>query len=120
MRDGKRIRIYRRYDDAKEWVANCLVSLNEHPKIYDCVPDLPEDVKKIIEENLLCVKGQIWLTGGLARICPKRGRKMPSVGMTQNFIRVCRVRPPSSVLSPYLFCFSPPAPACGRQGRGLR
>ncbi len=63
MRDGKRIRIYRRYDDTKEWVANCLVSLNEHPKIHNCVPDLPEDVKKIIEENLLCVKGQIWLTG---------------------------------------------------------
>jgi hypothetical protein len=59
----KRIKIYRRYDDTKKRVANCLVSLNEHPKIYDCVPDLPEDVKEIIEENLLCVKGQIWLTG---------------------------------------------------------
>lgn len=63
MWNVKHIKIYRRYDDKKEWVANCLVSLNEHPKIYDCVPDLPEDVKKIIEENLLCVKGQIWLKG---------------------------------------------------------
>jgi hypothetical protein len=63
MRDVKRIKIYRRYDDTKKWVANCLVTLNEHPKIHDCVPDLREDVKKVLEENLLSVKGQIWLTG---------------------------------------------------------
>ncbi len=48
MWNVKRIKIYRRYDDKKEWVANCLVSLNEHPKIHDCVPDLPEDVKKVL------------------------------------------------------------------------
>jgi hypothetical protein len=64
MRNVKRIRIYPRYyDHTKEWVADCLVSLNEHPKMHDCVPDLREDVKKAIEENLLIAKGQIWLTG---------------------------------------------------------
>jgi hypothetical protein len=63
MRNVKRIRIYRRYDDTKEWVADCLVSLTEYPEIHDCVPDLREDVKKIIEGNLLIVKRQIWLTG---------------------------------------------------------
>jgi hypothetical protein len=63
MRDVKRIKIYRRYNDTKKWVAECLVSLNDHPKIYDCVPDLREDVKKALEENLTIVRGQIWIAG---------------------------------------------------------
>ena len=63
MLSVKRIKIYRRYDDTKEWVADCLVSFNDHPEIHDCVPDLREDVKKAIEENLTIVRGQIWLTG---------------------------------------------------------
>jgi hypothetical protein len=63
MRDVKRIKIYRRYDGRKEWIADCSVRVNGHPEIYDSVPDLREDVKKVVEESLLCVKGQIWLTG---------------------------------------------------------
>jgi hypothetical protein len=63
VRNVKRIKIYRRYDDTKEWVADCLVSLNDHPEIYNCVPDLRENVKKAIEENLTIVRGQIWITG---------------------------------------------------------
>ena len=63
MGNVKRIKIYRRHNDTKEWVADCLVSLNGHPKIHDCVPDLREDVKNVIEENLPSVRGQIWPTG---------------------------------------------------------
>jgi hypothetical protein len=63
MRDVKRIKIYRRYNDTKKWIAECLVSLNDHPQIYDCVPDLREDVKKALEENLTIVRGQIWIAG---------------------------------------------------------
>ncbi len=63
MRDVKHIKIYHRYDDAKEWVADCFVSFDGHPQIHDCVPDLREDVKEVIEENLPSVKGQIWLSG---------------------------------------------------------
>ena len=63
MRSVKRIKIYCRHEDTKEWVTDCLVSLNDHPEIFDCVPDLREDVKKAIEENLTIVRGQIWLSG---------------------------------------------------------
>jgi hypothetical protein len=64
--DVKRIKIYHRYDGRKEWIADCLVRLNGYPEIHDSVPDLREEVRKVIEENLLCVKGQIWLTGEIS------------------------------------------------------
>jgi hypothetical protein len=63
MGNVRHIKIYRRYDDTKEWVADGFVSLNGHPQIHDCVPDLREDVKEVIEEHLPSVRGQIWLAG---------------------------------------------------------
>lgn len=63
MGNVKHIKIYRRNDDTKEWVADGFVSLNGHLQIHDCIPDLREDVKEVIEEHLPSVKGQIWLAG---------------------------------------------------------
>jgi len=66
MGNVKHIKIYRRYDDTddtKEWVADGFVSLDGHLQIHDCIPDLREVVKEVIEEHLPSVKGQIWRAG---------------------------------------------------------
>ena len=52
MQNVKRIKIYRHHDDTEDMVGNCLVNLNDPPKIYDCKPDPGEDVREVIEETL--------------------------------------------------------------------